>query len=287
MQVSAGPPGGLTGGTAAWRLRERRIPSLPVTVPEALAVLLAGVGAGLINTVIGSGTLITFPTLLAIGYPPVTANVSNNIGLVFGSAMGAWGYRRELEGQRRNVVRLGPMSLVGSVAGALLLLRLPAAAFEAIVPVLIGMSLVLVVVQPRIAAWTAARRERLGTVHTGPGVGTAAGTLVAGVYGGYFGAAQGVLLVGLLGSLLPESLQRVNALKNLLSLVVNFVAAVTFLVVQPEDAAPAAVALVAVGSVAGGVLGAKVGRRLPPRALRAVIVLVGVTAIVRLLWPGS
>ncbi len=258
-----------------------------MTTPEALAVLLAGVWAGMINTVVGSGTLITFPTLLALGYPPVTANVSNNVGLVFGSAMGAWGYRRELEGQRRTVVRLVPMSFVGAIIGALLLLRLPATAFEAVVPVLIGISLVLVVVQPRVSAWTAARRERLGTEHSGPGAATGTGTLLAGVYGGYFGAAQGVLLVGLLGSLLPESLQRVNALKNVLSFVVNGVAAVTFLVVRPEAVEARAVVLIAVGSVAGGVLGARIGRRLPQRVLRTVIVVVGVAAIVRLLWPAG
>jgi uncharacterized membrane protein YfcA len=258
-----------------------------VTLLEALAVLLAGVWAGMINTVVGSGTLITFPTLLAMGYPPVTANVSNNVGLVFGSATGAWGYRRELQGQRRTMVRLVPMSFAGSVAGALLLLRLPESAFEAVVPGLIGVSLVLVLIQPRVSAWTAARRERRGTEHDGPGVTAGTGTLLAGVYGGYFGAAQGVLLVGLLGSLLPESLQRVNALKNVLSLVVNLVAAVTFLVVRPEAAEPRAVTLIAVGSIAGGLLGASIGRRLRPNVLRTVIVVVGVAAIVRLLWPAG
>jgi uncharacterized membrane protein YfcA len=257
-----------------------------VTVPEGFAVLFAGVWAGMINTVVGSGTLITFPTLLAIGYPPVAANVTNNIGLVFGSASGTWGYRAELTGQRRTVLRLAPMSLAGSVAGALLLLRLPATTFETVVPVLIAISLLLVVVQPRVSGWTAARRARSGEQDSGPGALAGGGTLLAGVYGGYFGAAQGVLLVGLLGSLLPESLQRVNALKNLLSLLVNLVAAVTFLLVRPEAARPLGVALVAAGSIVGGVLGARVGRRLPPRALRAVIVVVGVAAIVRLLWPG-
>ena len=251
--------------------------------PGALAVLVAGVWAGMINTVVGSGTLITFPTLLALGLPPVTANVSNNVGLVFGSATGAWGYRRELAGQRTNVVRLAPMSLAGAVVGAVLLLRLPAAAFEAVVPALIAVSLVLVLLQPWISARAAARRHRAGTVHTGPGPAAVTGTLAAGVYGGYFGAAQGVLLVGLLGSLLPEPLQRVNALKNVLSLVVNLVAAVTFLLVAPQAVSWPVVGLVATGSVVGGLLGARVGRRLPPRALRAVIVVVGAVAIVRLL----
>ena len=251
--------------------------------PGALAVLVAGVWAGMINTVVGSGTLITFPTLLALGLPPVTANVSNNVGLVFGSATGAWGYRRELAGQRTNVVRLAPMSLAGAVVGAVLLLRLPASAFEAVVPALIAVSLVLVLMQPWISARAAARRDRGGTVHTGPGPAAVTGTLAAGVYGGYFGAAQGVLLVGLLGSLLPEPLQRVNALKNVLSLVVNLVAAVTFLLVAPQAVSWPVVGLVATGSVVGGLLGARVGRRLPPRALRAVIVVVGAVAIVRLL----
>src|SRR5512135_698510 len=156
--------------------------------------------AGTINTVVGSGTLITFPTLLALGFPPITANVSNNIGLVFGAFSGAWGYRRELAGTRTLLVRLVPASFTGGVIGAVLLLRLPARAFEAIVPALIALALVLVVAQPRISAATAARRERAGTTHPGVGPLAQAGTGLAGVYGGYFGAAQGVLLVGLLGA---------------------------------------------------------------------------------------
>ena len=246
-------------------------------------MLLAGMAAGTINTVVGSGTLITFPTLLALGYPPVTANVSNNIGLVFGGITGAWGYRRELAGQRTTLARLIPASFVGAVAGAVLLLRLPARAFETIVPVLIAIALVLVVVQPRIAAAAAARRERAGVVHQGVGPLAQSGTLLAGVYGGYFGAAQGVLLVGLLGALLPESLQRVNGLKNVLSAVVNSVAAVTFLIVAPQAVDPLVALLIAIGSIAGGFIGAGVGRRLPPKVLRAVIIVVGLGAIVRLL----
>ena len=254
----------------------------PVGPWQAFAVFAAGVGAGAINAVVGSGTLLTFPTLLALGYPPVTANVSNNIGLVSGGVTGTWGYRRELEGQGRRLTRLVPMSFVGSVTGALLLLRLPAAAFAAIVPVLIGISVVLVLAQPRIAAAVQRRRQEAGRRDDGVGVPASVGTLLAGVYGGYFGAAQGVLLIGILGSVLPEPLQRVNATKNLLSLVVNLVAAVTFIVVRPGAIDWVIVALIAVGSLIGGALGARVGRRLSPTVLRGVVALVGVIAIVRL-----
>jgi hypothetical protein len=250
---------------------------------SAAAIVVAGTAAGAINAIVGSGTLITFPTLLALGFPPVTANVSNNIGLVSGGISGTWGYRRELAGQRPTLTRLAPMSLLGAITGALLLLRLPASAFEAIVPVLIAVSLVLVVVQPRMAAAAAARRDKAGQQGHRVGVVLLAGTYFAGVYGGYFGAAQGVLLVGLLGSLLAESLQRVNAAKNLLSLIVNAVAAVTFVVVRPSAVDWVVVLLIAVGSTVGGLLGARIGRWLPQPVLRGTIIVVGVVAIVRLL----
>ena len=250
---------------------------------QAAAVLAAGVGAGAINAVVGSGTLLTFPTLLALGYPPVTANVSNTIGLVFGGVTATWGYRRELEGQRPRLLRLAPLSFVGSLTGALLLLRLPAEAFAAIVPALLAVSVVLVLAQPRIAAAVQRRREVAGRHDGRVGVPASVGTLLAGVYGGYFGAAQGVLLIGVLGAVLTESLQRVNAAKNLLSLIVNLVAAVTFLVVRPSAVDPVVVALIAVGSLLGGLLGAGVGRALSPGVLRAVVAIVGVVAIVRLL----
>jgi uncharacterized membrane protein YfcA len=249
---------------------------------QALAVLAAGVGAGTINAVVGSGTLLTFPTLLALGYPPVTANVSNNIGLVPGGVTATWGYRRELEGQGRRIARLAPLSFAGSIAGALLLLRLPAAAFAAVVPVLILLSVVLVLAQPRIAAAVQRRREAAGRHDGRVGLPASVGTLLAGVYGGYFGAAQGVLLIGLLGAVLADDLQRVNALKNLLSLVVNLVAAVTFVVVRPAAIDWAVVGLIAAGSTLGGLLGARVGRGLSPSVLRIVVAVVGIVAVVRL-----
>jgi len=250
-----------------------------MTTLEALFVLVAGVGAGTINALVGSGTLITFPVLLAVGFPPLTANVSNSAGLVPGSVSGAYGYRRELRGQGGRVRRLVPATLLGSACGAALLLALPASAFEAIVPAFIALALVLVVLQPRISR-RLARRPRAPQPH---GVGRLAlsGIFATGVYGGYFGAAQGIVLLAILGNALDEDLQRVNAVKNILSAVANGTAALIFVVTA--HIAWDAVLLLAVGSTAGGQLGAHVGRRLPAAALRGVIVLVGLAAIVKLL----
>ncbi|MDF5754889.1 sulfite exporter TauE/SafE family protein [Spongiactinospora sp. TRM90649] len=244
---------------------------------EAVAVLAAGIAAGSINAVVGSGSLITFPTLLAFGYPPIVANVSNNVGLVPGGVTGVLGYREELKGQRGRLTRLGVASVAGSVAGGLLLLNLPETAFKVIVPVLIGLALVLVVAQPWLNRRLAARRANPHP-HGGPWLWL--GVLGAGMYGGYFGAAQGVVLIGLLGTFLDEDLQRVNAAKNVLSLLVNSAAAVLFVFVAPLDWW--AVLMVALGSMIGGYLGARVGRRLPAAVLRGVIVVVGVVAIVKL-----
>lgn len=247
-------------------------------IEEALAIAAAGFAAGTINTVVGSGTLITFPVLLAFGYPPVTANVSNNVGLVPGSVSGAIGYRRELEGQRAQALRLGIASVLGGITGAALLLSLPPSAFEAIVPVFIAIALVLVVVQPSIARALAKRSAQPGRRHRAV---TLAALYTAGVYGGYFGAAQGILLLGILGLALPQDLHRTNALKNVLAGLVNGVAAVFFIVAAHIEWAPAAI--IAGGSILGGQVGARYGRRLHPNALRALIVVVGITAIVRLL----
>ncbi|SEG71168.1 hypothetical protein SAMN04489712_109247 [Thermomonospora echinospora] len=250
---------------------------------EAGAVFAAGVGAGGINAAVGSGTLITFPTLVALGFPPVVANISNNIGLVPGSVAGAYGYRAELNGQRERLLRLVTASLAGALIGAGLLLGLPAEAFRVIVPVLITAALVLVVVQPRLNAWLSARREHHHP-HGGPWLW--AGVLAAGIYGGYFGAAQGIILIALLGIFLDDGLQRANAAKNVLSAVVNGVAALLFTVMWALGRAEIdwmVVLLIALGATVGGLLGARVGRRLPPAVLRGVIVAVGLTAIVNLL----
>jgi uncharacterized membrane protein YfcA len=248
-----------------------------VTLFEMAAILLAGVAAGTINTVVGSGTLITFPTLLAFGVPPVTANVSNTIGLVPGSVSGVIGYRRELVGQRSRVLRLSVGSLIGGLAGGVLLLVLPDEAFTAIVPALILLGCVLVVLQPRISRWVAARHDAAGGLPEHGAWWVWPGVLLAGVYGGYFGAAQGVLLMAILGIGVAETLQRLNAVKNVLAAVVNGVAGLLFAVVADVDWR--IVLLIGVGSVVGGQIGATVGRRLPPTVLRVVIVLVGLAAL--------
>jgi uncharacterized membrane protein YfcA len=228
--------------------------------------------AGTINTIVGAGTLITFPTLLFFGYPPLVANVSNTVGLVAGGITGIHGYRRELAGLGDILRRLMPVSLVGALTGAILLLWLPESAFDAIVPVLLALA--------RLQAWAVARHP--GHDSGGRRLLLTVGVFASGVYGGYFGAAQGVLMVGIMSALMAISLQRINGLKNVLSTVVNVVAAVTFILVAPERIDWAVAALIAVGSLAGGYVGARVGRRLSPRVLRSVIVVIGVAAIAKM-----
>lgn len=246
---------------------------------EALAIFAAAVAAGGINAVVGSGSLITFPTLLAFGLPAVIANVSNNVGLVSGNVSGAFGYRRELAGQRGRLLRLGAFAAAGSLAGAVLLLSLPASAFTLIVPVLILISCVLVIFQPWLNARMAARRASRPAQRSPV---LAAGVFVSGAYGGYFGAAQGVLVIGLLGSFLDDDLQRVNAAKNVLVTLVNGTAAIVFILFAHVNWI--VVLLIAAGSTAGGLLGARVGRRLPPLALRILVAVIGVIAAVKLIF---
>jgi uncharacterized membrane protein YfcA len=251
-----------------------------VSSAEILAILAAAIGAGAINAVVGSGSLITFPTLLAFGFAPVIANVANNIGLVPGNVSGSFGYRQELSGQRGRLVRLGLASCAGALAGASALLALPATVFTVVVPVLIIIACGLVVAQPKLSAWVAARgKDR--QQHGGPIL--LAGVFLAGVYGGYFGAAQGVLLIGLLGVFLTENLQRINAGKNVLVTIVNATAALVFIIFFAH-VAWLVVGLIAAGSTVGGLIGARYGRRLPPLALRIIIVVIGVISAVKLIF---
>lgn len=244
---------------------------------EGLVVVLAGMGAGVINTVVGSGTLITFPVLLWAGLPPIAANVSNNIGLAPGSLSGAVGYRGELSGPRNRIVRYSVAALLGGVAGALLLIVLPPGVFRLVAPLLIGAAVMLVVVEP----WLGRRLEGWREAASPQGTWSmTAAVFSTSVYGGYFGAGQGVILLAVMGLLMAEPLQQVNALKNVLQAVDNGASALMFAVLAQVDWL--AVALLAGGAVVGGQVGAKVGRRLPANVLRAVIVVIGVAGIVQL-----
>jgi uncharacterized membrane protein YfcA len=244
---------------------------------SALAIFAAGLAAGTINTIVGSGSLITFPALLGLGYSAVVANVTNTVGLVPGSLSGAIGYRRELVGQRSRLLVLGAASAAGGLTGAVLLLLLPGSVFRSVVPVLILVACALVVAQPRLSRRLANRRP--GIAHGG--VGLIIGVYATAVYGGYFGAAQGVILISLLAIFLEDDLQRLNATKNVLAMLVNGVAALIFIAVS--HIAWGAAGLVAGGAIIGGQVGARIGRKFPPQLLRAVIVVVGTVVAVRLL----
>ncbi len=246
---------------------------------EAILLVLAGGAAGAINVVVGSGTLITFPLLLALGYSPLVANVSNTVGLVPASFVGAFGYRRELRANRSLVVRLAACTITGSAIGAALLLVLPEGAFDVIVPVLVALAVVLVAIQPWLSKQLSAPRDPAERRRARPPA--YAGILGTGVYGGYFGAAQGVLTLGVLGLTVMPDIQEANGVKNLLTGLANLISAAIFIVLA--DIAWEAAGLLALGSAAGGVLGAGVARRLSRRTLRAVVVVVGLTALVQLL----
>jgi uncharacterized protein len=219
-----------------------------VTLAEAIAVLVAGFAAGGVNTIVGSGSLITFPTLLAVGFPSVVANVSNSVGLVPGGISGAIGYRRELRGQWRRVGILAIGTTAGAIVGGILLLELPESVFDAVVPILILLACVLMAIKRT-------PEQHADAEHTGAGT---AASFATGIYGGYFGAAQGIILMSLLRFCFPDDLQRLNAIKIVLTATANGVAAVLFIFVA--DVAWDAAALIAAGSIAGAAVAARYGR---------------------------
>ena len=247
-----------------------------MTPLEATAIFGAGLAAGTINTMVGSGSLITFPTLLAFGFAPLDANVSNTVGLVPGSISGAIGYRRELAGQRPRAVRLGIASGAGGLTGAVLLLAFPGA-FAAIVPVLIAVALVLVAAGPRLSRALASHRHA-ESHRSWP---LALLFYATAIYGGYFGAGMGIIMIALLTIFVADDIQRLNGLKNVLAALINGVAGILFIRVAPVHWDIAL--LIAGGSIVGGQVGARVGRRLPPSALRLAIICVGLLAEARLL----
>ena len=248
---------------------------------SSIIVFIAGLWAGTINAVVGSGTLVTFPVLIALGVAPVVASMSNAMGLVAGTAAGAFGYRRELAGRGRQVLRLLPASVLGGITGAWLLLHLPEQVFHYVAPVLLVLALLMVVFQPRLQDWV--RNREANPEHAvrdkRHGILLVVLVYLAGVYGGYFVAAQGILLVGILGVFLTGTIQNANAMKNILVLGVNMVAAISYLVFAFDRINWLVVLLIAISSTIGGLMGSKVGRKLSPRVLRAVIFSLGIVAL--------
>lgn len=272
-------------------------PVLGMELWQIALIVLAGIGAGGINAVVGSGTLITFPVLVAFGVPPVVSTMSNAVGLIPGNIASSIGYREELRGQWRRILGFVPASILGSLTGAYLLLHLPEDAFETIVPVLLVVALVMVVAQPALSRYlknrSVRRAQKAGEEHVAASAGDTLSTgryilvlvvvFLTAIYGGYFAAAQGIILIALLGLLLPDDLQRLNGLKNVLVLVVNTVSASTYIIVGHDRIEWTAVICIAIGSLIGGYFGARVGRKFSPVLLRTIIVILGLVAIWRIL----
>ncbi len=240
---------------------------------EVGALAAAGVVAGTVNTIAGAGSLLTFPALLAVGLPPLTANVTNCLGMIPGGISGAYGMRDALHGLRPRLLRWSVWAAAGSLLGAVLLLALPSSAFDRVVPVLVGAAGLLVLAQPRIVRRTG-RAEGDASAAAGPTVAAIA------VYSGYFGAAQGVMFLGALGVVAPQPLRRTNAVKNVLSVVGNGAAGIVYALTAPVDWTAALV--LAVGSACGGPIGAALSRRIPAGPLRIGIAAVALVVAVRL-----
>jgi uncharacterized protein len=249
-----------------------------MTLLEQLAVLAAGLGAGILTSTVGVASLVSFPVLVAVGIPPVVANASNTVGLIPAGLSGSFGYRDELRAYPRVAATVIATCAAGAVLGAFLLLGLDPSVFEAVVPWLILFTCLLVGAQPWITRWLKRHhdeahppqpRETMSPV-------TTFFAALTGVYGGYFGAGSGVMMVAVLALGLDIELRIINALKTLAVLSGNVVAGLIFVFVADLDWA--AVVLLALGSVVGGYVGSRVGRRLPPTLFRVLVVIAGITA---------
>jgi hypothetical protein len=245
---------------------------------HVVLLVLGGLGAGIFNGIAGGGSLISFPLLLALGYPALTANVTNTVGIWPGYVGGGAGFRNEISGQRDRLVQLTPVATLGGIAGAILLLTTSAAVFRSLAPWLVLAASVLFAAQPLL------RRALGGRSHAPPRprpILLAGGTFAASVYGGYFGAGLGVMLLAILGLALPDSIARTSGLRTALSILVNGVAAVVFLI--HGGLAWEAVGLLAAGSLVGGWIGARIALSIPAMALRIVVVVIGLVTVVKLL----
>ncbi len=248
---------------------------------EHLAIVGAGLIAGIFTSTVGVASLVSFPVLVALGIPPVVANASNTVGLIPAGLSGSLGYRRELREQPSATWSVVLTCAGGSIGGAVLLLALPPGVFEAVVPWLILLTCLIVGAQPTISKWLRSRDSHPTEPRTAMSPLTTAFAALTGVYGGYFGAGSGVMMMAVLGLGLDLEFRVVNALKTLAVLAANLVAGLIFVFVA--DLNFTAIGLLAAGSVVGGYVGARIGRLLPPTLLRIMIVIAGITAAIAML----
>jgi len=253
---------------------------VPVTPADAALLAGAGLAAGIVNGIAGGGSLVSYPALLATGHSALVANVTNTVGILTGYVGGAAGFRTELVTQRERVRQLAPVCLAGGLAGAGLLLTTPEEVFDWVAPILIIGACLLFAVQPWVTKWVA-RRRATADLSAGVPIGAHVAVFVASVYGGYFGAGLGVILLAALGTVLVDPLPRINSLRGVLSLIVNTIAVVVFCL--GADVAWRAAGVLAATSLVGGYIGARTSLRLPTPVLRVVVLLFGAIAVVRLL----
>jgi len=243
---------------------------------DALLVL-AGFGAGVFNGVAGGGTLISFPVLLALGYPAIVANVTSTVGIWPGYLGGVAGFRREIADQRDRFTTLAPVTVLGATAGAILLLTTPSSDFTRLAPWLVLFASVLFALAPLLRRWLAGEQSALRARPVALGV----GMFIAAVYGGYFGAAMGVIILAVLGLTLPDTLARAGGIRAVLSVLANGVAAIVFII--HGHLQWGAAGLLAIGCLGGGYLGAALARKLPSAVLRVIVVAIGLATGIRLL----
>jgi uncharacterized membrane protein YfcA len=244
---------------------------------EDVVIALAGLGAGLINGIAGGGSLVSFPALIAVGHSALVANVTSSVGIWTGYLGGVAGFRAELASQAGRVRALAPVALAGGLAGAVLLLVTPSDLFRDLAPILILLACALFALQPRLAA-RVRTRPAASAVLSRPAV---VGTFAAAIYGGYFGAGLGVILLAVLGLALDDELVRINGLRGVLALLVNTIAVLVFAV--RADVAWGAAGILSVTALVGGYAGARLSRRMPVPVLRAFVITFGVVAAFRLL----
>jgi uncharacterized membrane protein YfcA len=241
---------------------------------DALVVVAVGFLAGVFNSVVGFGTSITFPALVLLGYSPLVANTSNKVGLLPGILSGIFGYRRELVGHRKDILVVIVVGIIGGLGGGLLLVGLPAKTFTAVAPIIIIASTVLFIFQPYLSR--RAKAARAADAEPRSGWKPRSVLLVGALYGGYFGAGQGVIYIASLAMVVKSGLQHVIALKNVMGAVVTGTSSILFLAIAPVSFWVAL--YLAAGSIGGGYLGAVVGRKLPITVLRLVVIAVSLVA---------